>query len=85
MYRLAERKIVKLAKKKEVEIQHVHRRVLDQLSKTPVHEVSRSSSLPCTRLSLPLQRKACIYVVIMRLSTLGLRLFAGTNDSTFWK
>ena len=38
--RLAEREIVKLAKKKEVEIQHVRRRVLEHLIRSTVHEVS---------------------------------------------
>ena len=42
MCRLAEREIMKLAKEKEVEIQHVHRRVLGQLTKPSVHEVSGS-------------------------------------------
>ena len=45
MYRLAEREIVKLAIEKEVKIQHVHRRVLGQLTKTSVHEVSESFAL----------------------------------------
>ena len=47
--RLAEREIVKLAKEKEVEIQHVHRRVLEQLIRKAVHEVSWSFELAaCT-------------------------------------
>ena len=47
--RLAEREIVKLAKEKEVEIQHVHRRVLEQFIRKAVHEVSWSFELAaCT-------------------------------------